>query len=182
MFVESILPKPISYQVVQRLRVGQWDVVAMREYNNNDQAPEERLSPLPGAQGDPTQDPTLEHISGLPDFQQQTAYPRSPSKECRDELSVSHKVLKGADVGGIILLGEQLGNESTSSTIILPSSGGGGGVTNGDEGDAQMCNGTDNVPEERAGTGVSGNISGSERMGLMTMSSPASETDAANLE
>ena len=96
----------------------------------------------------------------IPD-QEQAAYPRSPSEECQDELSVSHKARKGADVGGIILLGEQLNNESTSSPKCLSSCGGGGGVTNGDEGDAQVCNATDTVAEKQTGTeGVSNTLAG----------------------
>ena len=92
---------------------------------------------MPGAQCDPIQG-TLVHVSELPDFQQQTAYPRSPYEECQDELSVSHKARKGADGGGIILLGEQLDNESTSSPTFFALVWRGGGVTKGDEGDASV--------------------------------------------
>jgi hypothetical protein len=50
-------------------------------------------------------------------------------------------------------------------------------------GEAQVCNAADAVPEERTGTeGVSNNISGGERLSPLAWSSPASETDAGNIE
>jgi hypothetical protein len=95
----------------------------------------------------------------IPD-QEQAAYPRSPSEECQDELSISHKARKGTDIG------EQLDNESTSSPFFCPRMEGVGvSPTAMSEGNSPVCNATATVPEERTGTeDLSNNVSGSERL------------------
>jgi hypothetical protein len=90
----------------------------MSERNHNDLAPEEGLSPFPGAQCEPNAWITLAHDSVLPEFQKKTARPCSPSEEYQDTLSVNHEAQKGADIGGIILLDEQVDNESVSSSVF----------------------------------------------------------------
>jgi hypothetical protein len=66
-----------------------------------------------------------------------------------------------------------------ASETEAPSGGEGGGITNGGEGDAQICNETDDVPEERMeAEGKRNIVSGSERLSLTTRTLPASETEA----
>ena len=115
--------------------------------------------------------------------QEKTARPCSPSEEYQDTLSVNHEAQKGADIGGIILLNEQVDNGSAPSSNFLPLYGEGESATNGGVGDAQMSNATDVVPEEKMESERgSSNISGSERLSLMTRTLPASETEVGNLE
>ena len=79
-------------------------------------------------------------------------------------------------------MGEQLDNESISSPIVCPRVEG-VGVSPTAMRVMQVCNATAIVPEEQTGIeGVSNNISGSERLSPLTRSSPASETDAGNVE
>ena len=127
------------------------NALAMSERNHNDLASEGGRSPLPDAQCDSNLGLALVHDSVLLDFQQNKNRPCSPSEEYQDKLSVGYEAQKGADIGGIILLNEQVDNESVSSSKCLPSRGEGGGATNGDVGDAQMSNATDAVPEQMNG-------------------------------
>ena len=153
----------------------------MSEHNNNDPVPKGGLSPLPGAHSEPKLGHALVKDSILPDFQQKFARPRNPSEEYQDKLSVSHEAQKGADSGGIISLDEQVDNGSAYSSNFLPSGGEGGGATNGDVGDAQICNVIDDVPEGRTESeDMSNNISGSERLSRRTRTLPASERKEGN--
>ena len=83
-------------------------------------------------------------------------------------------------------MNEQVDNGSAPSSIFLPLCGEGESATNatnGGVGDAQMSNATDVVPEEKMESERgSSNISGSERLSLMTRTLPASETEVGNLE